>query len=128
MPWLPHAWNVPKRQPRSLALQWRIGKLVQILELTLQKTKERAHALDLAQVGLRMAQEDLAGRGELHAARMAFEQWYAEVLLQFLDLAAERGLGNVQLLRRLADRSVPSNRGKITDGLIDHCVISLPPA
>jgi hypothetical protein len=80
----------------------------------------RAHPLDLPQIGLGMAQEDLACRGELDAAGMALEQRHAEIFLQFLNLATERGLGNVQLLGRLANRSVPCNRGEIAQRLVDH--------
>ena len=50
-----------------------------------------------------MTQEDLARRRELHAPRVPLEQRDAEILLEFLDLPAERGLRDVKLLGRFAE-------------------------
>ena len=44
--------------------------------------------------------------GELHAAPCAVEQLHAEVLLEALDLVADRRLRDVQLARRLLEREV----------------------
>jgi len=74
-----------------------------------------------------MAQEDLARRGEFHAARMAVKKRNAEVFLEFVDLPTERRLGNVQFLRGLANRSEPCNRGEITQWLVDHFLDTLLP-
>jgi hypothetical protein len=42
----------------------------------------------------RILQEQLAGRTQLHAAREAFEQFEAHLLLQILYLAGKRGLSD----------------------------------
>ena len=44
-----------------------------------------------------------AGRSELHATLSANEKRRADLLLQILDLLAERGLGGVQALRRAGE-------------------------
>jgi hypothetical protein len=60
---------------------------------------------DLAQTGPGMAQEDLAGRGELDTSGMTLKQQSAKVLVELLDLPAERGLRDVKLLGGLPDRA-----------------------
>ena len=44
-------------------------------------------------------EEDFTFRREAHAARRSHEQSYTELVLEILDLAADRRLGDVQSLR-----------------------------
>ncbi len=67
----------------------------------------RLHALDVAVLPAQIVDEHLAGSGEPHAARAAFEQVGAEFLLQVHDAAVHRGCGDVEMIRRLADRAGP---------------------
>ena len=66
-----------------------------------------AAVLDLAFGGRHRAQDDagvlvepLAGRGRLHAARLALEQRHGELGFQIGDVMAERGLRHIGLIRR----------------------------
>ena len=52
-------------------------------------------------------QVELAGVGQHEPPVQAPEQLHAERLLQGLDLMADRGLGDVELLGRLGERQVP---------------------
>ena len=47
-----------------------------------------------------MLVEPLAGRGRLHAARLALEQRHGELGFQIGDVMAERGLRHIGLIRR----------------------------
>jgi hypothetical protein len=47
-----------------------------------------------------------AGLGERERAVAALEQRHAELVLELLDLAAHRRLGEVELLARLGERQV----------------------
>jgi hypothetical protein len=53
-------------------------------------------ALDQGQHPLRMVAEHLAGRGEPDRALGAVDEEEAELFLQSLDLAAQRGLSDAQ--------------------------------
>lgn len=58
-------------------------------------------AVDLPRVG----DEFLAVVGESNAASAAVKDRYADLLFQFTDGAAERGLRHIQYLRRLVKRA-----------------------
>ena len=64
-------------------------------------------------------EHDLAGRGELHAARQPVEQRRAHLLLEVEDLLVHRGGGQVQRLGRLAHRAAPRHRVQAAEGLGD---------
>jgi hypothetical protein len=51
--------------------------------------------------------QPLAFAREAQAPRLAVEQGDAEMVLEELDLAADRGLGDVELLRRAGEIGVP---------------------
>jgi len=53
-------------------------------------------------------QQHLRRRGQLNRTVHAVEQHDAEVLLQRVDLMADRGRGDMQLVRSLAETQVPS--------------------
>jgi len=90
-----------------------------------QRVEFRTHAIDLAQARLGMSEENLPGRCQLDAARMALEQRHAEFVLELLDLPTERGLGNVKLLGSLPNRSEPCHDCKIAQSCMDHIASGL---
>ena len=67
----------------------------------------RLHAFDVAVLPAQIVNEHLAGSGQSHAARAAFEQVSAQFLLQIHDAAVYRGCGDVEMVRGLADRAGP---------------------
>ena len=58
-----------------------------------------ARAPQLARRGAGAAREQLAGRRQHRAARLALEQRGAELALELADAAADRGLGQAELAR-----------------------------
>lgn len=62
-----------------------------------------AQQLGLAQQGPRAVVEQGAGFGEFHAARFAHQQLDAEVVLERVEPARERGLGDLHVERGLVD-------------------------
>ncbi len=92
---------------------------------TFQPVDLGSHALDLALAGLRIAEQDLACRGQFDAARMALEKRRAQFVLELLDLATERGLGNMQFLCRFSNRAAARDRREIAQADMHH--LQMPP-
>ena len=65
----------------------------------------RAHTLQVGGAATDVAHEQLAGRGQAHAARQSLEYRRAELVLDVLDPAVHRRGRHVQPLGRLADRA-----------------------
>jgi hypothetical protein len=63
----------------------------------------------------RFIQKDLSRPRQLYMPLVAQEEYNAQVRLQLLDLPAQRWLGNVQLLRGLAEIEVFRDGEKVTD-------------
>src|SRR3954451_9931147 len=54
-----------------------------------------------------------SGDGEHDAARRAVEQPHAELLLELADLLADRGLGDVEAIRRTAEVQLLRDRDEV---------------
>ncbi len=68
----------------------------------------RFHALDFAVLAAQVMDEDLARRGEPHAARPPIEQRRAEFILEIGDPAVHGRGGDIEPLGSLADRARPA--------------------
>ena len=89
-------------------------------QLSVAFTQFALRHLDLGEDALRARQEAFAGVGELGAARQAVEEAFAQLLLELLDLLAERGLGNVALLGGAREVARPGHGDDVTQLLEFH--------
>ncbi|MCY1547882.1 hypothetical protein D9M68_839620 [compost metagenome] len=74
--------------------------------LVLDLADALGHRLQLGGLGQqlqRVGVEVAPGVGQLERARVALEQLHAQVILQLLDLARQRGLGDMQPLGRAGE-------------------------
>ena len=69
----------------------------------------RPRALELLLRVAHVAQQHLARRGQAHAVAAALEERHAHLVLEPQDLPVDRGGGDVERVRRLADRAVPGD-------------------
>nr|WP_322049833.1 hypothetical protein [Paraburkholderia bannensis] len=60
----------------------------------------RENAFGLLDKGTRFAEKIAAQFGEFGAVAVASEQWCAEIVFKALDLFGQRGLGEIERLRR----------------------------
>ena len=72
-----------------------------------------------------LAVKKLSGCRKTDIAPSSHQQWTTDLLLQALDLLAQRGLRDVQRLGRLPVRAKPGNRGDVFQ-LFDPHNESLP--
>ncbi|MNV77872.1 hypothetical protein D3C71_1713300 [compost metagenome] len=76
-------------------------------ELALQLPGDRAQLATGREQGFGLGQQQLARPGQRQPARAAIEQRHAQALLQALELAGDRGLGDAQRFRGLGDIANP---------------------
>ena len=74
-----------------------------------------AHLFDPAQNLQRLFIEQPPGLGQADRAAVAVDQRHAQILLEQLDLPAERRLGDVQDLRRAGEIALPRQSDEISE-------------
>src|SRR6185312_3766264 len=74
----------------------------------------RSRSLRGHQRGARPVEEELAGLGQIHAARVALEQTDAELALEPADLRRQSGLGDPELLGRAREAALLRDRDEVS--------------
>ena len=77
----------------------------------------RAKLLDFGNLSARVADEHFACRRQPHAARPTFEKGRPQLRLEVLDAPVHRRGGQVEALRRLADRPRPGDFDNVGEQL-----------